>query len=116
MLRMAGSRATRMVCRRSPLSQTSAGRVSCVHLAVGPGDHQMDRHRDFALVEHHDVERVAAGGHGIDGLIQFPGLEEPGAPEPGQVPAGHILEGVEEVVRRGVLVRPSAGCIPCTPC
>ena len=112
MLLTAGSRAIRIGQRRSPLNQTLAGMFNVSTRPLGPGDRQVNRHEGLSPVLDHHVQRVARRADGVDGLVQLPGLVEPGPPEPGQVLAGDVLEGVEQVVRRRVLVEPAAGVFP----
>ena len=51
--------------------------------------------------------RRGGGMHALDGDIETPVVEEPAAPEPGEVFAGLIIHHVEEVVGTGMAISPS---------
>src|SRR5919108_1455213 len=78
-----------------------------LHLAILPSYRKQHRHRRSAPIFDDHLERITDRGDCVDRLIQLPGLEEPSLPEPGEVLAGHIFEGMKEVVGRWVLVTPA---------
>src|SRR5690554_2565119 len=75
-------------------------------VAVVQRDFEIDGHGRLAEVLDVDVRDATFPIYGRDGVVELPGLKEPGPPEPVEVLPAYPFERVEQVVRSGVFKSP----------